>query len=70
MTEIKSSESMSERIERAKSTSKNWYGEARLSQYLLLFAAIAAILAVVLSLRGEYFLPVIREAFEAILAGF
>lgn len=69
MTEIKSSESLTGWHERAKRTIENWSGDARLTQYLLLFAVIAAILAVILS-RGERFVPLIREAFRAILDGF
>ena len=56
-------------VEQARRAFKKRSRHARLSQYLLLLAAIAAVLAIVLS-EGERFLPVIREAFQAIMNGF
>ena len=69
MTEIKDSESLTGWRKRAKRTIDNWYSDANLSQYLLLFAVIAVVLVVILS-RGERFPSLIREAFRAVLDGF
>lgn len=70
MGEITDRNSLGDNEDEAKKSYKVWYGDAKLSQYLLLFALIAVILAVIASVRGEEFLPTIKEAFRLILAGF